>query len=269
MTPRRWRRWLLLGAFLAAAGAPAHGDDAPGAPYLGLSLPEALHRLQEQGLRIVFSSDLVRPNMRVDSEPESRWPRAVLDEILAPHGLACRPGPGDVLLIVKAPAAGGIAGIVRDRTASKPIAGVRVRVAGGPAEGVTDAAGRFRIGPVPPGRYTVEASHRDYVVAEVRDVPVVDGRDTELDVAMAAREPVRERVVVQADEAAARRRRPRRSATTRSTPRRRWRTTRCARWAAYRARCPRRGPRRSTCAAGTTTRCRSSSTGWSSTARST
>jgi hypothetical protein len=73
-------------------------DDAP-------RLAEVLQSLQARGLRIVFSSNIVTSEMRVRLEPQARTPRRQLDEILAPHGLVARDGPGGILQIVRAPSA--------------------------------------------------------------------------------------------------------------------------------------------------------------------
>jgi outer membrane receptor for ferrienterochelin and colicin len=70
-----------------------------------LSLEEALQRLEARGLSILYSSDLVRPAMRVREEPQATEPRAILEEILAPHGLTVREGPNGSLLLVRAPRA--------------------------------------------------------------------------------------------------------------------------------------------------------------------
>jgi hypothetical protein len=82
----------------AAAGA----KEGP-ARYAGRSLEDVLRELQSTGLRILFSSDLVRKAMRVESEPRATAPRLVLDEVLAPHGLVAQPGPGGRLLVVREP----------------------------------------------------------------------------------------------------------------------------------------------------------------------
>jgi outer membrane receptor protein involved in Fe transport len=68
-----------------------------------LSLEEALQRLEARGLSILYSSDLVRPSMRVREEPRATEPRAILEEILAPHGLTARAGPNGSLMLVRAP----------------------------------------------------------------------------------------------------------------------------------------------------------------------
>ena len=75
-----------------------------GADWLGRPLTDALSELQSQGLRIVFTSQLVRPEMRVEAEPVSGDPRRILDEILAPHGLRAEERIGGTLVIVRAPA---------------------------------------------------------------------------------------------------------------------------------------------------------------------
>lgn len=73
------------------------------ADWLGRPLAEALRELQSQGLRIVFTSQLVRPEMRVEAEPVSGDPRRILDEILAPHGLRAEERVGGTLVVVRAP----------------------------------------------------------------------------------------------------------------------------------------------------------------------
>ena len=98
------RVWLALGIALFLLTAPVGGQQPGSSQTLkGLSLSAALQRLQQQGLRLVFSSDLVRDDMVVSQEPGGRWPREILDDLLAPHGLRSRPGPAGSLLIVKAP----------------------------------------------------------------------------------------------------------------------------------------------------------------------
>lgn len=84
---------------------------AEAADYSGLTLEQALGRLRAEGLVLFYSSDLVRPEMRIQSEPRSLGPRAVLDELLAPHGLMAAPAPGGGWLLVRRPqpARGGTA----------------------------------------------------------------------------------------------------------------------------------------------------------------
>src|SRR5262249_14162437 len=66
----------------------------------GMRLDEAMTLLQHQGLTIVYSNALVKPEMRVEREPQAATPRGKLDEILAPHGLRAVEGPNHELLVV-------------------------------------------------------------------------------------------------------------------------------------------------------------------------
>ena len=175
---------MLWPALTGARAATATG--VAQAPYQGLALAEALHRLQADGLRVVFSTDLVESKMRVEAEPRSRWPRDVLDELLEPHGLEARTGPGGVLIVVKAPPRGRLIGVVRDEHTSRPLAGVRVRVVGTGTETRTDDGGWFRIGRLPIGSYTVEASHDGYISRTLEDISVAERRNTELRIALAS-----------------------------------------------------------------------------------
>ncbi|HEX6199925.1 MAG TPA: TonB-dependent receptor, partial [Thermoanaerobaculia bacterium] len=102
---------LALPGAVAAQDPPPPGAAAETAPagslYAGRELAHVLRALQRQGLPVVFTSELVRPGMTVAAEPAARDPRRVLEEVLAPHGLAVREGPGGVLVVVAAPAAAG------------------------------------------------------------------------------------------------------------------------------------------------------------------
>ncbi len=68
-----------------------------------MTLQKALSRLNDQGVAVVFSTALVRPEMRVVQEPRAGDLREILKEILEPHGLDVQEGPGGRLVVVKAP----------------------------------------------------------------------------------------------------------------------------------------------------------------------
>jgi hypothetical protein len=90
----------VLAALLAARESTA--------AYAGRRLQDVLEELRAAGLNIIYSTDLVRPGMTVRQEPRAGGDRAVLEEILAPHGLVTRPGPAGTLVVVKRrPARGG------------------------------------------------------------------------------------------------------------------------------------------------------------------
>lgn len=91
-------------ALLLAAGPSVARADGP-APLAGLPLSEALLALRARGLEIVFTSRLVRPEMRVVAEPAGSDPRRLLDQVLAPHRLRALESAGGTLVVVAAPAA--------------------------------------------------------------------------------------------------------------------------------------------------------------------
>jgi hypothetical protein len=76
--------------FFSAAPLAGHHESEK---YEGRRLADALRRLQSTGLRIVFSSATVTPNMRVVAEPRTKVARQILDELLEPHDLKARRVP--------------------------------------------------------------------------------------------------------------------------------------------------------------------------------
>jgi len=95
----------------AAAPARAQPSSSPAissaAIAAGRTIADVLRELQAKGVKVVFSSELVTPELRVRATPRAERPRALIAEILAPHRLAVREGPGGLLLIVRAPSAPG------------------------------------------------------------------------------------------------------------------------------------------------------------------
>jgi outer membrane receptor protein involved in Fe transport len=76
---------------------------AEASAWRGLPLEDVLQDLRAGGVEILYSSDLVKPWMRVEREPRAVGPRAQLAEILAPHGIAVADGPGGALMLVRGP----------------------------------------------------------------------------------------------------------------------------------------------------------------------
>lgn len=67
-----------------------------------LTLEQALQVLEERGLRILYSSDLVQPWMQVRSEPLAADDRSILEEIIEPYALQVVDGPNGSLLLTRA-----------------------------------------------------------------------------------------------------------------------------------------------------------------------
>ena len=179
-----------LALALTLAYEPAGAQEVRG-PYAGRPLADVLKDLQRSGLRIVSSSSVVRPDMRVKSEPTARDARQILDQILAQHGLTTEKGPGGALIVVRAPATsadrppgagtsgGAIKGRVLDASTGAPLAGVVVQVIGTPLETRSDTEGRFELTGVAAGRHTLFVSIVGYALTR-RDVDVTAGGTLEI-----------------------------------------------------------------------------------------
>jgi outer membrane receptor protein involved in Fe transport len=70
---------------------------------VGETLSDALAEYERAGLRLFYSSDLVRSSMRIEEAPQSEDEVAAVAELLAPHGLMLRQGLNDTWLVVRAP----------------------------------------------------------------------------------------------------------------------------------------------------------------------
>ena len=92
---------VLLACVLAASLSASALALEPGR----VALRDYLVSLNEQGTRVIFSSDLVTDDMIMDVPAEGEDPLAALDAILPAFGLRLDEGPGDAFLVVRAPAA--------------------------------------------------------------------------------------------------------------------------------------------------------------------
>jgi hypothetical protein len=110
--PRGLAAFVLVGGLLVSATAfPDAPPDVASSPQpdrprlAGRGLRDVLEELRGQGLNLVYSTELVRAGMKVRREPKAADARALLDELLAPHGLVTQPGPGGAWVVVKRPPA--------------------------------------------------------------------------------------------------------------------------------------------------------------------
>jgi hypothetical protein len=178
--------------------------------YAGRSLADVLRDLESLGLKVAFSSELVRPEMRVTSEPKSTDPRQILDEVLEPHGLRTVAGPKGTWLVVRARktatnAVSAMAGTVTQAPAAvvsgqvvtgankAPVVGAAIEAGGRRA--VTDKAGRFAI-EATPGALVLEVTAKGFVTQRV-DLTVVAGISA-IEIALVVSPEFRETVTVSA-----------------------------------------------------------------------
>lgn len=94
------RSALIRFAALALVAIPVQSTADP-TSWAGQALSDYLDALNDQGLRIIYTSDLVTGNMRLDTEPDPDNPAATLAAVLRPHGLAVTEGPAGSLLVVR------------------------------------------------------------------------------------------------------------------------------------------------------------------------
>lgn len=154
---------------LAQNTSQNEGRDEPA--FTGRPLVEALLELQGQGLELLFTSKVVRPEMIVPREPQGATPRLRLEDLLHLFGLTTRDSPGGTLVVVSRPGAGpgsGIHGEVREVRSKRPLEGVQVLLTGTRYEAATGPEGRFTLPGVPPGTYRLVARRPGFVV-EQRD----------------------------------------------------------------------------------------------------
>lgn len=135
-----------------------------GPGWQGAPLTDYIESLRASGSRIIYSSDLVRDEYRVQAEPRSADPEESLREVLAPYGLGVTEGPGDSLLItrVAVPESAVVVRVLDDQSGTG-IPGAQISL-DGETVGVTDGAGRLRLDDVTAGRHRVMASADGYKI---------------------------------------------------------------------------------------------------------
>ena len=94
---RLTRRLRLAALILCAAAAAAAAEESA---YLGHSVADVIDRFRDGGLPVAYSTTLVSDDLRVTVEPDASDPVSIMQEILAPHGLALRLESG-VWLVVR------------------------------------------------------------------------------------------------------------------------------------------------------------------------
>ena len=157
----------------------------------GRTISDAISVLERGDLRIFYSTELVKPWMRVTEQLETGTPRQQLAAILTPHGLQVRDGPRGSLLVVagenKVPTnRGSILGVVRAADSGALIPNVEIDLVGSSVAPVVALDGRFSFSALDPGRYTVRAQHRDYRWEATQTLEVRNGQPSVIVMAMVA-----------------------------------------------------------------------------------
>jgi len=207
--PARWRVCVAL-VVLGVCCLAIHGVTAQAQPTAlsGRLLSEALKGLQAEGMRLVFSSEVVTDRMHVHSEPHGATAKERLLALLEPHGLDAVDGPGGVLQIVRARstrmpsrplqrsrAAGAISGVALDAATDAPVAGALAELVRETGSERADAAGRFVFAAVAPGTHIVQVSGPAHT-AQSYSVDVSDGGTVALTARLPRAVTYREQVTV-------------------------------------------------------------------------
>ncbi len=194
------RQTLPLVIVLLSCGLAASADHPARRTYAGRPLIAALEDLRSQGLGLIYSSDLVRRDMLVLAEPVASTPRGILEDLIAPHGLVTRDGPGGTILIVASDPdgspTGGIAGRVAGGGDGRPAPGAVVSVPGTDISVLTASDGRFLIPRLPPGSWPLDVRSADDRTQQTVDVSVRAGEVTRVAIELSPAPNVIEEVVV-------------------------------------------------------------------------
>jgi hypothetical protein len=173
------------------AHVPAFGQ----ATYVGKPVREVLDELRGRGAPLVYSSNLVPQQLRVEREPRSTEPLALAREILAAHGLAVEESAGAWLVVrgtrpVGAAAAppGAITLTVAAAESGAPLADALARLDAPNGPSAAIVAGRAEFAAVAPGKHVLSVSAPGFL-PERAAVVVAAGATAELTVALAATAP--------------------------------------------------------------------------------
>jgi outer membrane receptor protein involved in Fe transport len=193
------RAVLLIALLAVGASLSWAAESSSESVFLGSSLTEALLELRARGLKIVFTSNVVTAEMRVEVEPVATGLRDLLAELLAPHGLAARDGPdGTAVVVPRGPSTGGssIGGFVRARDDGAPLSGATVRVVESAAETTSVEDGGFVIPDSDPGTFTLEARLQGFLTARLDEIVVTPGGHTEVTLLLDPVPVIEEQLVV-------------------------------------------------------------------------
>jgi hypothetical protein len=155
-------------------------------PLTGVPVHTVLQEIEARGLTLIYSSDVVSPDMRVMREPAAVGDLELVEAILEPYGLELRPAGDSAWSVVRGPRA-GMPGTLRgkavDARTGRPIRDVAISIAA--ATATSQADGRFTVDNLPAGLYQLVATHPDYRRGRLSTVPIAAGQRADLTVELA------------------------------------------------------------------------------------
>ncbi|MGH8193666.1 MAG: TonB-dependent receptor [Woeseiaceae bacterium] len=130
--------------------------------WKGGSLRDFIASMLEQGVRIIYSTDLVLEEYRVLEEPASPDPGTALREALEPYGLTAADGPaGSLLIIMDDRARATVRVSVTEKRGAFEISAARVFIDGDPV-GRTDDLGKLAVTDIAPGEHVLTVIAEGY-----------------------------------------------------------------------------------------------------------
>jgi len=190
----------LLLLTLAAQTAGVHAQDATS--YVGRPLSSVLDELRGDGAPLVYSSNLVPRQLRVEQEPRATEPFALARELLAQHGLAIEESGGAWLVVRGAPAplpqrAGAVAVLVVAEGTSTLIADAVAQLDAPNGPSFALVAGRAVFRDVDVGRHVLTVRAPGFLPGRA-SVQVLSGDTADVSLGLAAAAPPLEEVTVTA-----------------------------------------------------------------------
>lgn len=162
----------------------ANAGDAEARPYAGRSLHSVLDELRDQGVPVLYSDAVVRPQLQVVREPLSHEPREILEEILRPHSLTVREMPsGQIVVVPLEVPRGSLAVDVRLESGRSP-AEVEISIPSVNIDVRRISAGTIVIDGIPAGTREVMVSASGFIAKVLRDVELREGQTTTIEVAL-------------------------------------------------------------------------------------
>jgi len=127
-------------------------------PWQGKPLKDYIQSLEQQGLRVIYSSDLILDQYQVKTEPHAADPKSALVEVLIPYDLTVKDGPGGSVLIVRPP---GVRVAIRVLSQNDAVAGATVSL-DRRVVGRTDELGSLLLPPVSKGIHEIAVTASGY-----------------------------------------------------------------------------------------------------------
>jgi len=167
-------------------------------PWIGVPIQDYIAALREQGLRIIYSSDLLPETLVVLSEPDETGSLDTLRSVLRPHRLTLAEGPSGSMLVTR-DARNQDSSVLITVVAGTPplkLSGASVFIDAELA-GTTDDSGRFVSPRLVDGPHSLVVAHDDFADSALADFVATPDEPVSLVIELeSALEPLAEIIVI-------------------------------------------------------------------------